>query len=51
MEPNKTETHQIKEIPDIFSGARDILLFPSGNSSQLLQCWWWRTEQSGINLV
>lgn len=37
MEPNKTETCQIKDIPDTFSVEMDILLFPSGNSSQLLQ--------------
>ena len=36
MEPNKTATRQIKGIPDIFLEERDILLFPSGNSSQLL---------------
>lgn len=50
-EPNKTETRQIKDIPVTFSGEKDILLFPRGNSSQLLQCWWWRTKQPGINLI
>lgn len=49
VEPNKSETCPIKGIPDAFSRERVILLFPSGNSSQL-QCRWWWTEQSGINL-
>lgn len=39
------ETRQIKDIPDTFSGEGDILLFPRGNSSQLLQCWWRPTKQ------